>query len=141
LPQNSAPGWSHSEASRGTNQEGDGQISQQWSTSRVFFKLSPTPNLDLVSEYTRIHKDGQRPFGMAFGSPGGIFLELVQPIDQTIHEFRTRGTYATDLAGGINLPLRTRVNAGLTRPSSSTTRTPSPTCRSGPGATTTCAVA
>ena len=171
---NGAPGWSHGEASRGTNQEGDGQISQQWQTARVFFKLSPTPNLDLVSEYTRIHKDGQRPFGMAFGSPGGIFLELVQPIDQTIHEFRTRGTYATDLyqlqwgytasvfdngfswvradnpcnplptpaapcpavgtqgqfgttslppnnqahtfnlAGGINLPLRTRVNAGLT---------------------------
>jgi len=171
---NGAPGWSHSEASRGTNQEGDGQISQQWQTARVFFKLSPTPNLDLGSEYTRIHKDGQRPFGMAFGSPGGIFLELVQPIDQTIHDFRIRGTYATDLyqlqwgytasvfdngfswvradnpcnplpapagacpavgtqgqfgttslppdnqahtfnlAGGINLPLRTRVNAGLT---------------------------
>jgi MtrB/PioB family decaheme-associated outer membrane protein len=171
---NGAPGWSHSEASRGTNQEGDGQISQQWQTARVFFKLSPTPNLDLVSDYTRIHKDGQRPFGMAFGSPGGIFLELVQPIDQTIHDFRIRGTYATDLyqlqwgytasvfdngfswvrasnpcnplpasaapcpavgtqgqfgttslppnnqahtfnlAGGINLPLRTRVNAGVT---------------------------
>jgi MtrB/PioB family decaheme-associated outer membrane protein len=171
---NGAPGWSNSEAARGSHQDGDGEISQQWSTARVFFKLTPTPNLDIISEYTRIHKDGQRPFGMAFGSPGGIFLELVQPIDQTIHEFRTRGTYATDLyqlqwgytasvfdngfswvrasnpcnplpapaapcpavgtqgqfgttslppnnqahtfnlAGGINLPLRTRVNAGVT---------------------------
>src|SRR3984893_12797244 len=171
---NGAPGWSHSEASRVINQEGDGQISQQWQTARVFFKFSPTPNLDLVSEYTRIHKDGQRPFGMAFGSPGGIFLELVQPIDQTIHEFKLRGTWATErfqiqwgytasvfvngfswvradnpcnplpppalacpavgpqgqfgttslppdnqahtfnLAGGINLPMRTRVNASFT---------------------------
>ena len=172
---NSAPGWSHSEASRGTDQEGDGEIAQQWYTGRVFFKLSPTPNLDLSADYTRIHKEGQRPFGMAFGSPGGIFLELVQPIDQTIHEIKLQGTYATDLyqlqwgytasifdngfswvradnpcngggvspgapcpavgtqgqfgttslppnnqshtfnvAGGINLPLQTRVNAGFT---------------------------
>jgi MtrB/PioB family decaheme-associated outer membrane protein len=150
----------------------DGQISQQWYTGRVFFKLSPTPNLDLSAEYTRIHKDGQRPFGMAFSSPGGNFVELVQPIDQTIHEFRMRGTWATELiqlqwgytasvfvngfnwvradnpcnpgapppcaavgttaqfgttslppdnqahtfnfGGGINLPLRTRVNASFT---------------------------
>jgi MtrB/PioB family decaheme-associated outer membrane protein len=75
----------------------DGQISQQWYTGRVFFKLSPTPNLDLSAEYTRIHKDGERPFGMAFGSPGGTFAELVQPIDQTIHDFRMRGTWATEM--------------------------------------------
>lgn len=94
---NGAPAWGHSEASRGTDQSGDGVIAQQWGTARTFFKLSPTPNLDLSAEYTRIHKDGQRPFGMAFGTPGGIFVELAQPIDQTIHEFRLRGSYATDL--------------------------------------------
>src|SRR3984893_17449192 len=93
---NSAPPWSNSDASRGASQDGDGQISQQWQTAHLYFKLSPTPNLDLITEYTRIHKDGQRPFGMAFGSPGGIFLELVQPIDQTIHEFKLRGTWATE---------------------------------------------
>ena len=150
----------------------DGQIAQQWYTGRVFFKLSPTPNLDLSAEYTRIYKDGQRPFGMAFGSPGGTFAELVQPIDQTIHEFRMRGTWASEriqlqwgytasvfvngynwvradnpcnpgppapcaavgntaqfgttslppnnqahtfnIAGGINLPMRTRVNSSFT---------------------------
>ena len=68
---NSAPGWSHSDASKGTNQEGDGQISQQWYTGHIYLKLSPTPDLDLVAEYTRIHKEGQRPYGMAFGSPAG----------------------------------------------------------------------
>jgi len=152
----------------------DGQIDQQWYTGRVFFKLSPTPNLDLLAEYTRIYKDGERPFGMAFASPGGTFVELVQPIDQTIHDFRIRGTWATEkiqlqwgytasvfvngfswvradnpcnpapvpaapcpavgntaqfgttslppdnqahtfnLAGGINLPMRTRINSSFT---------------------------
>jgi MtrB/PioB family decaheme-associated outer membrane protein len=152
----------------------DGQIAQQWYTGRVFFKLSPTPNLDLLAEYTRIYKDGERPFGMAFASPGGTFVELVQPIDQTIHDFRIRGTWATEkmqlqwgytasvfvngfswvradnpcnpapvpaapcpavgntaqfgttslppdnqahtfnLAGGINLPMRTRINSSFT---------------------------
>jgi MtrB/PioB family decaheme-associated outer membrane protein len=172
---NSAPPWGCSESSvRFGSQDCDGQISQQWYTGRLFFKISPTPNLDLSAEFTRLHKDGQRPFGMAFASPGGIFLELVQPIDQTTYEFRTRGTWATEmfqlqwgytasvfvndfawvradnpcnpapvpagvcpavgttgqfgttslppdnqahtfnLAGGINLPLRTRVNASFT---------------------------
>ena len=172
---NSAPNWGCSDSSLGTSQNNcDGQISQQWYTGRLFFKLSPTPNVDLSAELTRIHKDGQRPFGMAFASPGGIFLELVQPIDQTIYEFRTRGSWATEkfqlqwgytasvfvndfrwvradnpcnplptpalacpavgtqgqfgttslppdnqahtfnLAGGINLPMRTRVNASFT---------------------------
>jgi MtrB/PioB family decaheme-associated outer membrane protein len=173
---NSSPGWSHSPASKGTNQEGDrdGQISQQWYTGHVFFKLSPTPDLDLLAEYTRIRKEGQRPYGMAFGSPGGTFLEFVQPIAQTIYEVRLSGTLAAEqyqlqwgytasvfvndfawaradnpcnplptpsapcpavgaqgqfgttslppnnqahtfnVAGGFNLPMRTRVNAGVT---------------------------
>jgi MtrB/PioB family decaheme-associated outer membrane protein len=168
---NSAPPWTCTSSANATNTDCDGQISQQWYTGRVFFKLSPTADLDLLAEYTRIRKDGQRPFGMAFGSPGGTFAELVQPIDQTIHEFKLRGTWATEriqlqwgytasvfvngfnwvradnpcnpvatncpsvgstgqfgttslppdnqahtinLAGGINLPMRTRVNASVT---------------------------
>ena len=95
---NNAPPWGCTDSALGTGKDNcDGQISQQWYTGRVFFKLSPTPNLDLSAEYTRIHKDGQRPFGMAFGSPGGNFAELVQPIDQTIHEFRMRGTWASEM--------------------------------------------
>ncbi len=168
---NNAPPWSCTSSANSTNTDCDGQIAQQWYTGRVFFKLSPTANLDLSAEYTRIKKDGQRPFGMAFASPGGTFAELVQPIDQTIHEFRMRGTWATEkiqlqwgytasvfvndfswvradnpcnpiatncpavgntgqfgttslppdnqahtfnIAGGINLPMRTRVNASFT---------------------------
>ena len=29
--------------------------------------------------------------GMAFGSPGDNFLEVLQPIDQTIHELEVAG--------------------------------------------------
>jgi len=94
---NSAPSWSCSAASISIgSSDCDGQISQQWFTGRLYFKLSPTPNLDITSELTRIFKDGQRPFGMAFGSPGGNFLEFVQPISQTIYEWKTRGTWAQD---------------------------------------------
>jgi MtrB/PioB family decaheme-associated outer membrane protein len=95
---NSARGWSCTEASAGLgNNSCDGQISQQWYTGRLFFKLSPTPNTDISTELTRIYKDGQRPFGMAFGSPGGNFLELVQPISQTIYEFKLHGSWMTEM--------------------------------------------
>jgi len=99
---NDGQGWSCSQPSK-NNSDCDGQISQQWYTGRLFFKLSPTPNTDFSAELTRIFKDGQRPFGMAFGSPGGSFLELVQPISQTIYEFKTRGSWVTEtfqLQGG-----------------------------------------
>src|SRR5215469_8294506 len=82
---NNGPNWGCSAASIPIgSSDCDGQISQQWFTGRLYFKLSLTRNF----------KDGQRPFGMAFGSPGGNFLELVQPISQTIYEWKTRGTWA-----------------------------------------------
>jgi MtrB/PioB family decaheme-associated outer membrane protein len=72
------------------------EISVRWDTARTFFKLSLSENADLLAEYTRIHKDGERPFGMAFGSPGGSAFEVLQPIEHTIHDFRLRGTWATE---------------------------------------------
>ena len=72
------------------------EISVRWDTARTFLKLSLSENADLFAEYTRIHKDGERPFGMAFGSPGGSAFEILQPIEHTIHDFRLRGTWATE---------------------------------------------
>lgn len=72
------------------------EISVRWDTAKIFFKLTPTPELDLLAEYTRIRKDGDRPMGMAFSSPGGNFMEVLQPIDQTIHDFRLGGTLARE---------------------------------------------
>jgi len=95
---NSAPGWGCTPSSAGlTNNDCDGQISQQWYTGKLFFKIAPTTTTDFSLELSRIYKDGQRPFGMAFGSPGGNFLELVQPISQTIYEVKTRGSWITEM--------------------------------------------
>jgi MtrB/PioB family decaheme-associated outer membrane protein len=49
---------------------------------------TPTPDWDLRAEYTRTLKQGGRPIGMVFGSPGGNLIELPEPIDQTINDFR-----------------------------------------------------
>ena len=72
------------------------EISVRWDTARTYFKWNLSENADLFAEYTRIHKDGERPFGMAFGSPGGNTFEILQPIEHTIHDFRLRGTWATE---------------------------------------------
>jgi MtrB/PioB family decaheme-associated outer membrane protein len=71
-------------------------VGVQWDTAHVFFKISLNPNLDVQADYTRIHKAGDRPIGMAFGSPGSIFLQILQPIDQTIHDFRAQGEWVTE---------------------------------------------
>lgn len=147
------------------------EIGVRWDKGHVSYKFHLTPDLELVAEYTRTHKDGDRPMGMAFSSPGGNFMEVLQPIEHTIHDFRLRGSYATplwqlqvgyvfsafenelnkviadnpcfgtpagcgagdgpanargqtslppnnmahtlNLAGGVNLPLRTRINGNL----------------------------
>ena len=72
------------------------EISQRWDTARIFLNLTPTPDSELSAQYTRIHKDGDRPFSMAFGSPGNNFAEMLEPIEQTIHEVRLRGALARE---------------------------------------------
>jgi MtrB/PioB family decaheme-associated outer membrane protein len=78
------------------NSAPDREISERWDTARIFFKLTPTPDLDLKAEYTRIRKDGDRPFGMAMGSPGNNHFEILEPIEQTVHDFRIKGTWAKE---------------------------------------------
>jgi MtrB/PioB family decaheme-associated outer membrane protein len=72
------------------------EISVRWDTAHIFLKVTPTEDLDLIAEYTRIRKDGDRPMGMALGSPGSPFIEVLQPLEQTIHDFRLRGTLARE---------------------------------------------
>jgi MtrB/PioB family decaheme-associated outer membrane protein len=72
------------------------KVAVRWDTAKVFFNYSPFPDLDIKAEYNRIHKSGERPFGMAFGSPGNNFYQVLQPIDQTIHDFRLQGTWAKE---------------------------------------------
>src|SRR5262249_4691174 len=72
------------------------EIAVQWNTARVFFKLTPTPEVDVSAQYTRLRKDGDIPMGMVFGGSSSNFLEVLQPIDQTIHELRLTGTWAKE---------------------------------------------
>lgn len=72
------------------------EISVRWDTARVFVRGTPTEDLELILDWTRIRKDGDRPFSMAFGSPGSPFMEVLQPIEQTIHDVRLRGTLARE---------------------------------------------
>jgi MtrB/PioB family decaheme-associated outer membrane protein len=72
------------------------EVGVRWDTARMFFSLTPTPDLDLRAEYTRIKKDGERPFSLSFGSPGNNFREILEPIDQTVHNLRLGATWARE---------------------------------------------
>ena len=141
------------------------EIGVRWDKAQMRFGYSVTPDFDLTAQYTRTRKEGDKPMGMAFGSPGSNFYEVLQPIEQTVHDFRLTGAYAQEryqlqvaylfsafendltriiasnpcsglgapctagpdtgqsslppsnwahsisLAGGVNLPMRTRINA------------------------------
>ena len=144
-------------------------ITVRWDTAKLNLKITPTPDLEIGISYTRIDKDGARPTGVAFGTPGSGFYEIAAPIDERIHDLRLRGVFAREmwqlqasytlsvfdnglrrllvdnpcfgnpagcfdaaaiptgqrsvapsniahtvsLAGGVNLPMRTRVNANV----------------------------
>jgi MtrB/PioB family decaheme-associated outer membrane protein len=70
------------------------EIGIRWDTARVGLGLTPTLALDLKLEYTYIDKHGERPLGFAFGSPGSDFMEVLEPVDQKIHDFRLRGSWS-----------------------------------------------
>jgi MtrB/PioB family decaheme-associated outer membrane protein len=69
------------------------EIEQRWDVGRFSFTLTPTPDIDILLEYTRIKKDGDQPRGFGFGSPGSNFIEVLEPIDQTIHDFRAKASW------------------------------------------------
>jgi MtrB/PioB family decaheme-associated outer membrane protein len=72
------------------------EIASRWDVARLNLKLTPTPDLDFLAEYTRTRKSGDRPIGMAFGSPGGNFYEILEPLDQTVHDLRLRAVIARE---------------------------------------------
>ncbi len=65
--------------------------------ANMLFKLTPTPDLDLIGEYTRTWKHGDRPFGVALGSPGNNFYEVLEPINSYTHDVRLRATWAKEI--------------------------------------------
>ena len=65
-------------------------IAQRWDTVRFGFQLTPTPDLTLRADYTRISKNGDKPGSIPFGSPGGNFYEILSPVEQTVQDFRLK---------------------------------------------------
>ena len=73
------------------------EIAVRWDKALMRFAYSVSPNLDFAAEYARTQKSGSKPMGMAFGSPGANFYEVLQPIDQVVHDFRLRAAFADPL--------------------------------------------
>ncbi len=69
-------------------------IRNEWSVGRASLAFTPGEYNDLKLEYTRISKNGNRPVGMAFGSPGGNQREILEPLDQTTNDLRLSESYA-----------------------------------------------
>ncbi len=72
------------------------EVATRWDQAKISFKLTPTPDIDLIAEYNRTYKSGDRPLGMAFGSPGGNFYEILEPINQTVHDLRLRAVISRE---------------------------------------------
>lgn len=83
-----------SEAHRSKEAGGRPPRGRRWDTGHLSLKLTPIPEVDLVAEYTRTRKEGHRPFGMPFGFATNNFLELLAPIEETVHDFRVGVTLA-----------------------------------------------
>jgi MtrB/PioB family decaheme-associated outer membrane protein len=65
-----------------------------WDPLKMSFALTPTPAWDFKAEYTHIAKAGDRPMGMAFGSSSNNTREILEPIDQTVQDFRVLQSYS-----------------------------------------------
>lgn len=68
-------------------------VQTRWDPVRATLSATPTDRWDLKAEYTWINKTGERPMGMAFGSPGNNFREIGEPIDQTVQSLRLSEAY------------------------------------------------
>jgi len=74
------------------------EVSVIWYTARMGVTVTPTPDLDLTAQYTRIRKEGDRPYSMSFSAnfSGLNFIELLEPIEQTVHDLRLGATLARE---------------------------------------------
>jgi MtrB/PioB family decaheme-associated outer membrane protein len=71
-----------------------GPIRTVWEPVKLALGLTPSSAWDFKAEYTRIGKRGERPMGQAFGGPGANASEILEPIDQTMHDLKLSQSYA-----------------------------------------------
>lgn len=61
-------------------------VSVQWDIARFGFTVTPTPDMDIMTEYRYTSKDGYRPKGVSFGDYTDPFREILQPVRYTDHD-------------------------------------------------------
>jgi MtrB/PioB family decaheme-associated outer membrane protein len=71
-------------------------IRTRWDPVKLSMALTPNHDWDFKAEYTRTAKSGTRPMGMSFGSPGNNGREILEPIDQTMHDLKLTQGYARE---------------------------------------------
>lgn len=74
----------------------DDPVGVRWDTARIHLNVSPLRELDLKAEYTRISKEGSKPLGVAMGSPGNSLYEVLEPINEVVHDLRLTASWAGD---------------------------------------------
>jgi MtrB/PioB family decaheme-associated outer membrane protein len=55
-------------------------------TARAGLIFDPREDLELETAYRLVSRDGRKPFGLGFGSPGGNFSDFAAPIDEHTNE-------------------------------------------------------
>jgi hypothetical protein len=68
-------------------------VKTQWDPMKLSFGYAPSRDLDFKAEFRHIDKNGYRPMGMVFGSPGTVAYEINEPIDQGMNDFRLTQAY------------------------------------------------
>jgi MtrB/PioB family decaheme-associated outer membrane protein len=63
-------------------------VSTQWKQDRAALRFAPSASLSSFVQYSRTEKRGDRPMGMAFGSPGANHREILEPIEHTVQSVR-----------------------------------------------------
>jgi MtrB/PioB family decaheme-associated outer membrane protein len=71
-------------------------IRSMWDPVKLAIGVTPSKQWDFKAEYTRIGKSGDRPMGQAFGGAGNNASEILEPIDQTIHDLKLSQSYAQE---------------------------------------------
>lgn len=55
-------------------------------TGKLGFVFDPREGIEVEVAYRVVDRDGNRPFGMGFGSPGGNFANFARPVDEKTDE-------------------------------------------------------
>ena len=71
-------------------------IRSMWDPVKLAIGVTPSKQWDFKAEYTRIGKSGDRPMGQAFGGSGNNASEILEPIDQTLHDLKLSQSYAQE---------------------------------------------